>query len=82
MEVKIKKEAKKELEKLDKVIAQRILDAISNLRDFPDVQNIKRLKGNPIRYRLRVGDWRIIFNVSSDALIIETIKHRREAYQK
>jgi mRNA-degrading endonuclease RelE of RelBE toxin-antitoxin system len=39
-------------------------------------------KGNPIRYRLRVGDWRIIFNVSSDTLIIETIKHRREAYQK
>lgn len=82
MEVRIKREAKKELGKLDKVIAQRIFDAISSLRDFPDVQNIKRLKGDPIRYRLRVGDWRVVFTVSSDTLTIETIKHRREVYQK
>jgi len=45
-------------------MVQRILDAISDLRDFPDTQNIKRLKGKPIGYRLRIGDWRLVFSVN------------------
>lgn len=82
MEVRIKSEAEKELSRLDKTVAQRILDSISGLKNFPDIQGIKKLKGRPARYRLRVGDWRIVFSIDSNTLIIETIKHRREAYRK
>lgn len=83
MDIRIKKTAKKELKKIDKIMAQRILDAISDLRDFPDIQNIKRLKGKPIRYRLRIGNWRLVFSVNwnEDILTIESIKHRREVYR-
>ncbi len=44
------------------------------------VGDIKRLKDFDPAWRLRMGDYRILFDVEDDEIIIRRIKHRREAY--
>lgn len=47
----------------------RILEAIDQMRQNPFAGDIVRLKDYPIAYR-RVGNWRILFDVDSDARIV------------
>ncbi|AFZ34132.1 addiction module toxin, RelE/StbE family [Stanieria cyanosphaera PCC 7437] len=79
-----KQSAKKELKKLDKQIIFRILQAIEDLADNPYSSGSKKLIGSDSIYRIRVGDYRIIYNIKSSVLTIEIIKvgHRREIYRK
>jgi mRNA interferase RelE/StbE len=42
--------------------------------------DIKKLKGRDIAYRLRMGNFRILFDVDGDAIIVRRIKDRKEAY--
>ncbi|MDJ0575963.1 MAG: type II toxin-antitoxin system RelE/ParE family toxin [Xenococcaceae cyanobacterium MO_234.B1] len=79
-----KQSAKKELKKLDKQIIPRILQAVENLANNPYSSGSKKLIGSDSIYRIRVGDYRIVYNIKSSVLIIEIIKvgHRREIYRK
>ena len=54
-----------------------IYDAIDTLQYFPDCSSIKKLK-NRDDYRLRVGQWRVIFTESLEILYIEEVKKRNE----
>ena len=58
---------------------RRRLDA--KLRTFADTRqgDVKRLKGRA-GARLRVGDWRIIFYVERNTMIVVAVGHRREIY--
>jgi mRNA interferase RelE/StbE len=69
-----KQSAKKELKKLDKQIIIRILQAIEDLADNPYSLGSKKLTGSYSIYRIRVGDYRIIYNIKSSVLTIEIIK--------
>ena len=42
--------------------------------------DVKRLSNYSPEYRLRVGDWRVLFNVVDDTISIERIAHRSDAY--
>ncbi len=42
--------------------------------------NVKHLTDFEPQYRLRVGNYRVLFNIENDYIIIYRIKHRREAY--
>jgi mRNA interferase RelE/StbE len=42
--------------------------------------DIKQLRGHDITYRLRMGDFRILFDVTKDVIVIQRIKNRKEAY--
>ena len=79
-----KQSAKKELKKLDKQIIPRILQAVENLANNPYSSGSKKLIGSDSIYRIRVGDYRIVYNIKSSVLIIEIIKvgHRREIYRQ
>lgn len=66
----IKKPAKKFIDKLPKNDKQRVMDAIEKL---PDGDNIKKLKGHDDIYRLRVGDFRILYTVNDNELIVVVI---------
>ncbi len=79
-----KQSAKKELKKLDKQIIPRILQAVENLADNPYSSGSKKLIGSGSIYRIRISDYRIIYNIQSSVLIIEIIKvgHRREIYRQ
>lgn len=82
--VEWKRSAKKELKKLDKQVIIRILQAVETLTQDPFKSGSKKLVGIDSIYRIRVGDYRIIYNISSSILTIEIIKvgHRGQVYRK
>jgi mRNA interferase RelE/StbE len=61
---------------------QRIANALARLALDPrHAANVKALRGTNL-YRVRVGDWRVIYTLRDEALLILVIRvaHRREAY--
>ena len=71
--------AARDLESLSPEIARRIVAKIRGLREGM-VGDIKRLTGYRPAYRLRIGDYRALFDVESERIIIRRVRHRREAY--
>ncbi len=73
--------ALKQLEKLERAIRERIIIALERLRIRPESRDIKKLMGMP-GYRLRVGDYRIIFDIERDklAILVLEVGHRRNIY--
>lgn len=80
----IKKQAKKALQSLARTDRNRIAEKITLLGENPDnpTLDIKPLQGEPY-YRLRVGQWRVIFDRDDEVKIIaiEKIKPRGGAYK-
>lgn len=66
----IKKPAKKFIDKLPKNEKLRIIKAIEKL---PEGEDIKKLKGHDNIYRLRVGDYRILYSVDNGEFIVIVI---------
>ncbi len=73
--------ALKQLEKLEHNIKERIVVALERLRIRPESCDIKKLVGMQ-GYRFRVGDYRIIFDMEKDKLIILVLQigHRKNIY--
>jgi mRNA interferase RelE/StbE len=79
--IQIRKSAQKQLDKLSDDVADELLDAIENLAANPRPSGCKKLKGRE-GYRIRKGDYRIIYNIIDNVLTIDIIAvgHRREIY--
>ena len=77
-----KASAKKELRKLDRKEIPKILEAIERLASNPHPQNHKKLLGSEHNFRIRVGNYRIVYFVEENKLLIEIIRvrHRKDAY--
>jgi mRNA interferase RelE/StbE len=62
--------------------AARLVSKISAYAENPSAQanNVKRLKGSPALYRLRVGDYRIIFTQGESEIVVTKIEPRSSAY--
>lgn len=75
--------ALKELSKLPKDIQQRIAAKIDELKTNPYLPGVKALKNGDGQLRLRVGDYRVIYRIEEDKLVILIIKvgHRRNIYK-
>lgn len=74
--------AQKELNKLPKSTSARIAKAIYMLKDDPRKGSVRPMVGTK-SWRLRVGDYRIIYDISDNKLIvlIIRIRHRRDVYK-
>ena len=79
-QIEIRKRAEKDLSAIPKSDAQKIANAIFALEEGL-VGDIKKLTNFSPEYRLRVGDWRILFEVSKGKITIYRILNRREAYR-
>ena len=66
----IHRKAEKALKHLDGSILERIRQAIRELKNDPRPQGYKKIVGYENLYRIRVGDWRIIYAIEDDQLII------------
>ena len=71
----------KNLSKLDKTEAKKILNKISELEKYPHIPNIKKLTNFEPPYRLRVGNYRVLFDIEDTTITIYKIKHRKEVYK-
>lgn len=79
-----KKSAVKELKKLPGKTIKNILSAVSSLSDNPFPPGYRKISGAEQTYRIRTGDYRIVYTVISGQLIVEVIKvgHRKDVYRK
>ena len=77
--IKWEERALRETEKLERSISTRIFKKIDGLRENLNSSDIKRLKGND-KFRLRVGDYRVIFSVENNLIIIWKVGHRKNIY--
>jgi mRNA interferase RelE/StbE len=75
--------ARKELEKLDPENVKRIFPVIEALIQNPRPRLCKKLSGLQNLWRIRIGDYRLIYQISDKqkAVDIVAIRHRREAYR-
>lgn len=75
--------AAKELRKLDPGIRRRILSGIAELEQDPRPAGCKKLTGESTAWRIRVGDYRILYEVVDNLLVVTVIRvaHRREVYK-
>jgi mRNA interferase RelE/StbE len=77
----IKKSAAKEIERIEKIDRIRIIEKIRSLASDPRPFGSKKLSGQE-KYRIRQGNYRILYQVIDDELIINVVKvgHRRDIY--
>lgn len=82
-EITYARSALKELRKLDRQIARRVLRAIDALADEPRPLGCLQLSGGEGELRIRVGDYRIVYDIHDDELVVLVLRlgHRREVYR-
>ena len=81
--IQFKRSAQKDLKKLEKALVQRILNSIELLSDDLTPRNSKKLKGVENIYRIRVGKYRIVYEINQNrnTIIIYYIRHRDDVYR-
>ena len=82
--VKIKDQALKALKKISEPDQSRIMRRIDGLADDPRGPRTKKLQGAVVLYRLRAGDYRVIYQIQDDVLLVLVVRigHRRDVYRK
>lgn len=79
MEIVWTREAKKDLKKLETDTAERIIEKIENVADFPD-HYLYPLTGYDL-HAARIGDYRAIVKKENDKITIITVGHRKNVYR-
>jgi mRNA interferase RelE/StbE len=78
-----KRSAAEELLQLPVSVAFKVRAAINKLSENPRPQGCKKLKGSNSDYRIRLGNYRIIYTIADNVLIVTMIKiaHRKDVYR-
>jgi mRNA interferase RelE/StbE len=78
-----KRSAKKELKKLPKDIIVNIISAVESLKNEPRPVGVKKLVGTQHTYRQRIGNYRIVYSIENELLVIEVVRigHRKDVYR-
>lgn len=81
MDVELTRDAVTQLEKLPSPIVGRVDAVVRRLRGWPNVSGVKRLAGElKGSFRVRTGDYRIIFRVDGTRIVVWRIANRRDVY--
>jgi len=82
-EIVFARSARKELQAISTDVAERILEKIGLLASNPRPSGCKKLQGHSNLWRLRVGEYRIIYSIDDDNHLIDisVVRHRSEAYR-
>ena len=79
-EIEIKPNAEKDLRAIDKKEAVRILEKLLSLENGLS-GDIKKLTNFTPEYRLRLGNYRALFEIDGNSIIIYRVLHRKESYK-
>ncbi|HEX4056109.1 MAG TPA: type II toxin-antitoxin system RelE/ParE family toxin [Tepidisphaeraceae bacterium] len=78
--IKFKIEAERDLARLSSDVVRRVLRKIDRMRN--DLAgDVKRLVRFTPGLRLRVGDWRVLFSIENDIIVVWRVVHRSAAYE-
>lgn len=80
--IEIKSKALKELERIPRQVQERILFTIDTLKVNPRPHGSIKLHGTKNRWRIRIGDYRILYTVDdvTEQVIIFRMLHRKDVY--
>ena len=81
MKINIRRSAIKDLKKISPENREKIHLKMTELKNFPDISNLKKLTNFEPAYRRRIGDYRILFDVIEDTIEIGRILHRKDSYK-
>ncbi len=83
-QITFSRSAHKELESLQAEINNRIFPKIIALATEPRPDGCRKLVGEENLWRIRIGDYRVIYSINDDTRIIDitTVRHRSKAYEK
>ena len=81
--VEWKNSAYKELQKLPRPMITRIVAAVSDLSNDPRPQGVRKLVGSEHSYRIRIGDYYVVYEIFKNRLVIEIVRvrHRKDVYK-
>jgi mRNA interferase RelE/StbE len=82
-EILIHHNAQKIIKKLPNNLIREILDSMNDLADNPRLTGSEKLKGYKNLWRIRVGEWRIIYAIEDERLIVVVVElaPRGQAYK-
>ena len=75
---------RKDLRRLPRTLVPRIIERIEALADNPFSQQSVKLSGDEEAYRIRIGNYRVVYEVDTRArrITILYVRHRREVYRR
>ncbi len=75
---------KKDLKRISKPEVLRIIKAVEGLSNEPRPRGSTKLTGSDFTYRIRIGDYRVIYEIHDEIILIEVVKvgHRKDVYRK
>jgi mRNA interferase RelE/StbE len=80
MRVVLLPKAQADFRKLPASMQARVLKVLERLREWPAVSGAKPMRDDLVgHYRIRTGDWRVLFQVKGDVIVVR-IAHRRDVY--
>lgn len=75
-------DALEDLQKLDKIIAKRVLNKITWLSNYFDNITPESFVGDLAgTFKLRIGDWRVIYTIEDTVIVIQAVGHRKDVYK-
>ncbi|HKC63738.1 MAG TPA: type II toxin-antitoxin system RelE/ParE family toxin [Pyrinomonadaceae bacterium] len=79
-----KRSAVRELRDFPRDVVKRILNAVEQLSENPFPAGVRKLVGSEHTYRVREGNYRIIYTVTPSSLVVEVIRvgHRKDVYDR
>jgi len=82
--IKFSPHATRSFRKLPRSVQVRMHGAIEQLKENPRPQGAEKLKESENTYRIRVGDYRILYEIQDQELVVYVIEtaHRREVYRR
>lgn len=83
-DVALTSSAAKELKKLPAQLVARIVPRLENLASNPRPPGCKKMHGGDREWRIRIGDYRVIYTIDSAKLLVEVtrIRHRSGVYER
>ncbi|MBE8987673.1 type II toxin-antitoxin system RelE family toxin [Nostoc sp. LEGE 12450] len=82
-QIELSNKAAKQLKKLSVDIRDKINEKILELADNPRPNGVVKLENTGNKYRIRVGNYRILYEIQDDVLIVKVVRvgHRKDVYR-
>ena len=78
-----KKSTRKDLRRLPSGAVDRVIKAVEALAENPFPQGVEKLAGSEHAYRIRLGDYRVVYEVVTGFKLVEVqrVRHRKDVYR-
>ena len=82
-EIVLERTAEKDLRRLSDQVHDRVIEGIAALANDPRPVGSKKLAGSKSNWRIRVGDYRVLYEIADIVRIVRVyrVRHRRDAYR-